>query len=213
MIGYGPVNGRKDIRYDQTQCFLDKFLRDLKLSGQTKFWLETCNVHALASAVEAVGGQWRFQLPLGPDGEPIVTQAGLMLLGLYSAYGQAHAPVVSDTLCENEVAVNLAWVAEQFAGVKATIITAKTGAELVRLMDESLARGSANVLSYLTDYKSGHYIAQVWRHPEQHVFECMDSWADNVHCKTRGDHEMYGDGFFAKRCDTGRLRFIEIARK
>ena len=211
MSGYGAVNAQAGfIHYDQTKCFLDVFLHDLKSSGQTKFWLETCNMHALASAVDAVGADWKLKLPVGADGKPLFTQAGMMFLALYSGWGQSNAPVVKDGMCENEIMQNVAWIAEQLAYIKATIVTAVSGLDLIAKMDASLKRGSANVFSYLTDYKTGHYINQVWRDPDAGMFTSMDSWPGNMHCVRGGDHEVYKDAFFATRCDPDRLRFIEI---
>lgn len=210
MQGYGAVNAFGNIRYDQTKCFEDVFLADLKASGQTKFWLETCNVHAAASAIEAVGGKFKYDLPPAPDKSPIYSQAGLIFLLLYSRYGQANNRSVAAGLCENEDRTSLAWAIPQIADVTATIITAKNSYDLIVQMDASLKRGSANMLSYLTDYGTGHFINQVWRDPIAKTFTSMDSWSGNVHCKRGGDHEVYGDNFFAARCTGNRLQFIEI---
>lgn len=212
MQGYGAVNAfTPQVRLDQTKSPLEIFLKDMKAQGQTKFWLETCNAHALASAIEAVGAKWKFDLPLGPDGAPLYSRAMQIFLLLYSAWGQHRAPLVQDGVAENEIALNLRWIAEIVADVKATIITGASAYELVAKMDKSLQLGSANVLSYLTDYKSGHYINQVWRTPENGTFTCMDSWPGNMHCTKGGDHEIYLDAFFA-RCQPDRLRYIEIRR-
>ena len=211
IAGYGAKNAlSKDIHYDQTRSFLELFLKDLKSSGQSKFWLETCNVHAMACAIDAVGGRWHHLLPVGGDGKPLFTQAAAMFIGLYSAWGQSAAPFVRDGVAENEVIANVAWIAEQLADVKATVITAVSGLELVEKMDASLKRGSANVLSYLTDYGSGHYITQVMRNKTEGSFTVMDPWPGNVHCKNGGVLEIYKDSFFSTRCDPARLRFIEV---
>ena len=199
MQGYGAVNAfTPQVRLDQTKSPLEIFLKDMKAQGQTKFWLETCNTHALASAIEAVGAKWELDLPLGPDGLPLYSRAMQIFLLLYSAWGQHRAPLVQDGVAENEIALNLRWIAEIVADVKATIITGASAHELVAKMDKSLQLGSANVLSYLTDYKSGHYINQVWRAPENGTFTCMDSWPGNMHCTKGGDHEIYSDSFFSR---------------
>lgn len=215
MQGYGAVNAfspNVNVHYDQTKSPLEIFLKDMKAQGESKFWLETCNMHALASAIDAVGGEWKYPLPIGPDGLPLYSHAIQMFLMLYSQWGQTRAPVVQDGVAENEIAANIAWIATMAARVKATFTTASTGVELISKMDASLKRGSANLVSYLTDYKTGHYINQIWRTPENGTFTCMDSWPGNVHCTKGGDHELYPDSFFIQRCNPDRLRFIEIAK-
>jgi hypothetical protein len=209
--GFGAVNGLSDdIFYNQTRCFVDVFLKDLKDSGQTNFWLETCNVHALACAIEAVGGGFRHRLLTGPDGKPIMSQAGLMFVYLYSRYGQVNAPVVATGIAENEIVKNLPWVAEECAYVKATLHEFADVGSMILAMIESLKRGSANVLSYLTDYGTTHYHAQTYR-AMPGVFIAYDSWPGNVHCRNGGIREEYTDNFYRERC-ANRLRFIEISK-
>lgn len=211
--GYGAVNGLlRTIRYDQTKCFVDVFLKDLKDSKQLGFWLETCNVHAIACAVEAVGATFRYELPLAPDGAPVMSQAGLMFTYLYSRYGQANAPVVSDGVAENEVFQNLAWIAEQCANVTAIAREFKSPALMVDAMKASLRNGCALALSYKTDYGSGHYHAVTWVNAAGN-FLAYDSWAANKHCKNNGIQEEYPVDFYVSRCNPDRLRFIEIRKK
>jgi hypothetical protein len=209
---YGARFGLSDgIRYDQTKCFIDVFLKDLKVNNEIKFWLETCNVHAVACACEAVASSaFKYTPPSGPDGRPLMSQAGLMFLYLYSRYGQVNAPCVSEGVAENEIKKNLCWVAEQCADVTATLHEFKTTQAMVEGMDASLRRGSANVLSYLTDYGSGHFHAQTARRVNG-AFIAYDSWAANQHCKNGGVREEYDASFYIQRCIGARMNFIEIA--
>lgn len=209
---FGAVSGLlDDIWYNQEKCFLEVFLRDMKVSGQIKFWLETCNVHALACAVEAVGAGFRHRLPVGKDNRTVMSQAGFMFTYLYSRYGQANAPVVKEGQAENEIMKNLAWVVEECAYVKATVHEFKNVEDMIVEMIASLRRKSSNVLSYLTDYGSGHYHTQT-RKIEGGPFIVYDSWAGNRHCTNGGIREEYDENFYRRRNSPDRLRFIEISK-
>jgi hypothetical protein len=196
------------IWYDQTKCFIDVFLRDLHMAGKLSYWLETCNVQAAAMAVEAVDAPFKYVLPIGPDNRPIVNQAGLMFAMLYNRYGQANAPYVSDSYAENEDARNVAWVLEQCAYVKAAYKTFKDAQQTVDAVMYALKQGSSIVLSYLTDYGSGHYIALTDVDDDGSII-AFDSWAYNKHCSNGGKLERYPQAFFAERA---RPRFIEVSR-
>lgn len=189
------IHGRDPrIWYDQTKCCVDVFLRDLKGAGKLGFWLETCNVHAAAMAVEAVGAQFKYQIPTGPDGRPLLSQAGLMFCVLYGRYGQANAPHVVEGAAENEDARNIAWVLERCANVRATYVETTTPVEDAV---DALGCGSSVVLSYLTAYGSGHYVALTDMDGDKVVV--FDSWAGNKHCSHGGVAERYEQSFFESR--------------
>ena len=215
VISVGAQYGLEDfIHYDQTKCYVDLFLKDLKAQKFVPFWLETCNVHAVACACEAVGGLsiFKHQIPMTPDNKPLMTQAGLMFAYLYSEYGQAGAPVSNAWTVESEVMANLAWVAQQCAFVKATIREYATAQAFVDGMQSALSRGSSLVLSYFTDYRSGHYHTVTRRSVETGMFVAYDSWPGNQHCKNKGIRELYSAEFYKERCSPSRLRFLEISK-
>jgi len=211
---YGTINANMGIiHYDQTNNIFEQFLHDLKTSGQTKFFLETCNMSAAACAAEAVGARWKYQTPIGPDGRELYGQDDFMAFFLYSMYGQKKAPIVKDGICENEVKENIAWVLTECASVVTETITASDGNDLIKQLDAALFKGKAVVLSYLTDYNSGHFITLVERNPSAKTFTIHDSWKGNNLCKKDGDREVYPDSFFISRCVGDRLRFITVCRK
>jgi len=214
QISYGTINADSDsIHYDQTNNIFERFLKDLKDSGQTKFYLETCNMNAAGCAVEAVGGKWKYTLPLDPKGKSLFGQDDLMAFYLYSTYGQSNAPSVKDGVCENEVKSNIAWVIGECALVRAELVVALNAESMVQKMDDALLLGKAVVLSYLTDYGSGHFITLVKRDKRRGVFIAHDPWPLNKACVKGGIREEYPDSFFTSRCYPDRLSFIAVSRK
>jgi hypothetical protein len=200
------------IRYDQTTKIIERFLADLKASGQTKFWLESCNVCAVGCSVEAVDGRWKYPIPAGPDGRPLFSQADLMAFYLYSTYGQKFAPVVKEGVCENEVKENLAWVASQCATVKADVVYCSSPDDLIAKIDKCLTLGGAVALSYLTDYGSGHFVSIVKKRLTDKKYIVNDSWYANTHCKKNGVQEEYDEEFFMTRCKD-RLSFVRVYKE
>ena len=181
------------IRYDQTNNVIERFLLDLKIAGLSSFWLESCNVEASACAVEAVDGVWRVQLPTF-DGKPIIGYGDLMFAFAYSDYGQKYSPVSKEGANENEFPVNLAFYLNKLANVRADV-----RGKSIDGMKSDLKAGCALVLSYLTDYNTGHFITVVQYDETKGVFRCYDSWKANKHCKNGGILEEYPDSFFAER--------------
>lgn len=195
------------IRYDQTTKIIERVFADLKAAKELKFWLESCNVCACACGVEAAGGEWRAKLPL-IDGKEIITQADLLFDFCYSTYGKSLLPDVKDGVMENEIAANLAVAITHCSTCIATVKTFNNAKELIASMKDSLSRKCAIAMSYMTDYKTGHYI-EIGKYSEtKKCFVGNDSWSDNVHCKNGGKNEEYTDEFIASRA---RLRYIEIA--
>ena len=214
QISYGTINADSDsIHYDQTNNIFERFLKDLKDSGQTKFYLETCNMNAAGCAVEAVGGKWKYTLPLDPKGKSLFGQDDLMAFYLYSTYGQSNAPSVKDGVCENEVKSNIAWVIGECALVRAELVVALNAESMVQKMDDALLLGKAIVLSYFTDYNSGHFITLVKRDSVLHTFTAHDPWPSNNLCRNGGVREVYPDSFFITRCTGDRLKFVTVCRK
>jgi hypothetical protein len=197
------------IRYDQTTKIIERFLADLKAAGNAKFWLESCNVCACSCGVEAVGGEWKARPPV-IDGKEILSQADIMFDFCYSTYGRSVLPKVEDGVNENEVSDNLAEAINRCSTAKAKAVYFKEGdgQAVVNAMIEALKRGSAIAISYLTDYKTGHYIAVVKYDEKAKTFMAYDSWSANVHCKNNGSKEWYTEKFFV---DRARPRFIEIS--
>jgi len=201
---YGASNWSVvSIRYLQTTKIVERFLADLKKSRQADFWLESCNVCSAACAVEAVGADWKATLPM-IDGSFVITQADLMFDWIYSD-GSGMYEV--DGVCENEVPENLRVAIEHLSNAHAALKTYEEPGVAMEDMKASLRKGKACVLSYRTDYGSGHYICAVAYDTEKHIFLCYDSWPQNKHCKRNGILEEYGDEFFSGRM---RPRYIEV---
>ena len=191
---YGALRAEDTgIRYDQTNNVIERFLLDLKIAGLSSFWLESCNIEASACAVGAVDGVWKAMLPTF-EGKPIVGYGDLIFAFAYSDYGQKYAPVSKEGVNENEFPVNLAFYLRKLANVQADV-----RGKSIDGMKADLKNGCALVLSYLTDYDSGHFITVVQYDEDKKVFRCYDSWKGNKHCKNGGVLEEYPDSFFAER--------------
>lgn len=205
---YGAKNAENtSIRYDQKNNVAETMLADLKSVKMVNFWLESCNVESCACGVEAVGAKWLHEIPKTKDGKAMFGQGDLMFSLLFSPYGQKNAPSVKMGVMENEVADNLVWAIKENSTAFARIVACNP-ATVCDLMRSALKLGHAVVVSYLTDYRSGHYICVVQYDTDKNIFRCYDSWADNKHCKKNGVLEEYDDKFFSNRA---RERFIEIS--
>lgn len=196
---------KTSIRYDQTTKIIELFLQDLKASNQSTFWLQSCNVCSSCCSVEAVGGQFKVKQPLLGSTE-FMSQADIMFAFIYSKFGRDQLPVKPVVgVIESELMDNLTFAINSLSTCKATSRYFKTSIETVEAMKESLNRGCAVTISYLTGYNSGHYISVVnW---DGKKFYAYDSWKDNMHCKKGGVLEEYEPSFFLERA---RHRFIEI---
>jgi|GEM_PF-2736201 len=211
-LEYGTVKALNTaIRYDQEKRIIERFLKDLKDSGQTKFYLESCNTNALCCGIEAVDGKFLYELPT-KGGKQLYGQADFAFFYLYSTYAQHVAPVVKDGIAENEIMENLTWLVPEISDCKAIQRNPRNTKELILMMDFALEKKRAIVLSYLTDYGSGHYITVVHRNLAKKTFYSYDSWEKNKHCRFGGVLEEYQDEFFTNRCKE-RLRFIEIYKE
>src|SRR5574344_397818 len=193
----------QNIRYNQENRIIEKFLADLKYAKKLDFWLESCNVCACACSVEAVGATWKSNLP-AINGSYILTQADLLFDYIYSStYGKWSR----DGVCENEVPEHLTAAINAMSTAKAELHTYLSAAETVEAMKEAVNTEHAAVFSYLTDYGSGHYIVAVAFDDETNEFICYDSWSENKHCKNGGAKERYTIDFIQERV---RTRFIDV---
>lgn len=202
----GAKNWNKtSIWYNQTTKIIEYFLEDLKAQGHSDFWLQSCNVSASCCGIEAVGGQFRSKSPV-IDSKTFMSQADIMFSFIYSKYGRTLLPVKPVVgVIESELMVNLTFAINKLSTAKATSLFFANSKELVETMKKDLNDGCAVVLSYLTDYGSGHYITVVnWRDGK---FYAYDSWAGNKHCSKGGVLEEYSPDFFIKRA---RHRYIKI---
>lgn len=205
---YGAKNAEDTrIRFDQTNNIIEHVLADLKAAGEIKFWLESCNVEASACAVEAIGAKWKHEIPKTSDGSAMFGQGDLLFFLLFSSFGQRRAPIIRKGVMENEISANLSWAIKENSNAKSNLVTSGPS-RICEDLRASLRRGAACVISYLTDYRSGHYITVVQYDEEKKVFRCYDSWSDNKHCARGGILEEYDDEFFKVRA---RETFIEVS--
>jgi hypothetical protein len=204
---HGAYNwNNQNIRYNQENRIIEKFLADLKAAKKLDFWLESCNVCACACSVEAVGASWKCNLP-AINGNFILMQADLLFDYIYSsAYGKWSR----DGVCENEMPEHLTAAIIAMSTAQAELHTYTTAEEAVIAMKEAVNIGHAAVFSYLTDYGGGHYIVAVAFDEDTDEFICYDSWAENKHCKNGGVKERYTTDFMKKRV---RTRFIDVHKQ
>ena len=208
MRSYGAARADDArIRYEQTNRVVEKFLKDLKVSGQTKFYLESCGYCATSCAIEGVGAEWKMVIPRLDNKTDVCSQADLMFMLMYSKYGQQNMPVVKDGICENEVLQNLAWAVPIMSTAKAEEKTAPDSRTLVSYIDEDLKLGRAVVICYKTNYDSYHYVTLTKRYPDAGYFEGYDPWGANMHCASGGVKEKYTDKFITERC---RLTYMRV---
>jgi hypothetical protein len=191
------------IRYDQTKRVIDSFLLDLRQQGDLKWNLETCNVCASCCAIEAVGAKFKCTLPK-IDNQTFISQADLMFDFIYKS---KDTPVRQDKLCENEVPANLEFAINKMSTAKAKLKQFNSVNEFITSLQKDLNSKKAIVLSYLTDYGTGHFICLVGI--DSNTIFAYDSWGDNKHCKKGGKLEEYDLLFFKERCKE-RLRYISV---
>lgn len=202
----GSVNGsRSSIRYDQENNIIEQVFRDLKNRGDLSFWLESCGVESTSCGIEAVGGQWKYPLPI-IDGLNFMGQGDLMFFFLNSEAAKKFLPKVSDTVLENEFIENLNFAVPLLSTAESKIHSFDNS-EVELLMISLLQKKSSIVLSYITDYNSGHYICVVSYDTSSKEFICYDSWGKNKHCVRGGIQEKYPADFFHKK---SRGKLMEI---
>ncbi len=199
---YGAKNWNKtSIRYDQSNNIIEQFLHDQKMLKNCNFKYESCNVEATACAVEAVGASWVIDCPV------FMGYGDLMFDFLNSPKILKDLPSPSSKYPQNEIMDNLVYAAEIFSDGGAKIHHYPTAEHIHIHMKEFLMNQSAIVLSYLTDYDTGHYITVVAYNEDKKRFICYDPWKENVHCERRGIMEEYPDSFFIER---SRPRLMEV---
>lgn len=199
---FGVKNwNKKSIRYDQTNNIIEQFLHDQKFLGNCNFKYESCNVEASACAVEAVGAEWIMECPF------FMGYGDLMFDYLNSPKTLKSLPVVSTRYPQNEIMANLAHVIDLFSAASAKVHHYSAETNLSIQIRKFLVSGSAVVLSYLTDYGTGHYITVVAYDEGKKVFICYDPWGGNQHCKNGGVLEEYPETFFIER---SRPRLLEV---
>ena len=199
---YGVKNWNdKSIRYDQANNIQEQFLKKQKALGNCNFKFESCNVEGAACAVEAVGANWVIECP------PFMGYGDLMFDFLNAPRTLKDLPSKSDKYPQNEIMDNLAYAVEIFTDGGSKVHHYPTAEHIHIHMREFLMARSAVVLSYKTDYGTGHYITVVAYDDEKKVFICYDPWKDNVHCQRRGVMEEYPGSFFIER---SRPRLMEV---
>ena len=191
---YGVKNWNdKSIRYDQTKRVMEKFLEELKKNKQVDFWLETCNVCASCCAIESVGGEFLFPLPRIAN-KSIISYADLLFDYIYTL-----DTYKVDGICDNELMENLMKGINAISTCKSEMIVNRNNKKLVESMIENLKNKNAIVLSYTTDYKSGHYVCLTAYDTDKNIFIGYDSWGNNKHCKNNGILEEYSFKFLEER--------------
>ena len=195
-----------NIRYEQTNRIIEKFLYDLKFQKNINFCLETCNVNAVCAAIEAVNNNFYVNIPK-LENKPIMSQADLMFCYIYQ--NEDEMPVHDKGLCENEVIENLAYAAEKLAHVNADVVYTNTKDELSLLAEEILkTKNAAIVLSYQDEKTPGHYITIVDVNKEGFIY--FDPWGKNPRNKNGGNLEVFKFDEF-KKCN--KMRMIVITDK
>jgi len=190
------------IYYLQTTAIIERFLKDLKLSKQVNFWLESCNVSAACTGVESVGSQWKVKIPQLND-KNILSQKDIMFDFLYSDLGGKWK---ADGICENEVAENIVYAINKLSTAKAKLIKVNND---VTIIIDSLKNKKACELSYTTDYGGGHYICIVAYDSETKEFIYYNSWPEDKMNKNNGILERISFDFISKRLRHDQ--YIEIS--
>jgi len=201
---YGAKNWNDPgIRYDQENNILESFLKRSRATGNCDFSLESCNVEASCCAVEAVGSNFLFKIP------PWMGQGDFM-------FDFLNSPKNLDMLLDgggqtppNEIIENLARAITKLSDAKAIVMHCNEwlNEQIENHFLKSLEAGHAIVLSYLTDYGSGHYITIVGYDANTGEFIVYDPWKGNKHCSRNGNQERYKINFFTARM---RPRFMEV---
>lgn len=195
-----------NIRYEQTNRIIEKFLYDLKFQKNINFYLETCNVNAVCAAIEAVNNNFYVNIPK-LENKPIMSQADLMFCYIYQ--NEDEMPVHDKGLCENEVIENLAYAAEKLAHVNADVVYTNTKEELSLEAKKILeTKNAAIVLSYQDEKTPGHYITIVDVNKEGFIY--FDPWGKNSRNKNGGNFEVFKFDDF-KKCN--KMRMIVITDK
>lgn len=192
-----------NIRYEQTNRIIEKFLYDLRLQKNINFHLETCNVNAVCAAIEAVNNNFYINIPK-IENKSIMSQADLVFCYIYQ--NEDEMPIHSKGLCENEVIENLAYVAEKLAHVNANVVYTSTKDELLLKAQETLeTKNAAIVLSYQDEKTPGHYITIVDVNTEGFIY--FDPWGKNPRNKNGGNFEVFKFDDF-KKCNKMRMMVI-----
>ena len=197
------------IRYDQENNIIELFLEKMRDLGDTNFSLESCNVESAACAVEAVGADWTVPLP-EIDGIKYLGYGDMMFDFLNSPKMNKLLPFDSKVYPQNEMMENLAFAIKKFSAADARKYVYENTDIIDYHIKQKLKRESAVVLSYLTNYGTGHYITIVKWNGDKKKFICYDSWSKNVHCKNDGILEEYSAEFFIERA---RPRLLEVWKK
>lgn len=200
---------KTSIRYDQENNIIETFLKKMRALGDADFHLESCNVESAACAVEAVGADWTVPLP---------EINGIKYLGYGDLFFDfLNSPKIRNLLLfdskiypQNEMMENLAFAIKKFSAADAKKYIYENTEIIDYHIKQKLKRESAIVLSYSTDYNTGHYITVVKWDETKKVFICYDSWSKNMHCKNGGVLEEYSADFFIKR---SRPRLLEVWKK
>ena len=186
----------ENIRYEQTNRIIEKFLYDLRVQKQVNFHLETCNVNALACAIEAVNNKFYVKLPQ-IEGKNIMSQADLIFFYIYQF--DKEMPEHGYGKCENEYLENLRYAAEKLAHVNAKTIYTDTQAELITIAKAAISnQNCAIVTSYADDKTTGHYITIVDMNKEGFLY--YDPWGKNPRNKNGGNLELFTFNEF-KKCN------------
>ena len=200
---------KTSIRYDQENNFIENFLKKTKALRQSTFKLESCNVEDAACGVEAVDALWTVPLP-EIDGIKYMGYGDMFFAFLNSSKICDLLPLNSSDYPQNEIIDNLAYAIKKFSNADAKTHYYGNSLMIDYNIKLYLKHGSAVVLSYLTDYGTGHYITIVGWDDTREVFLCYDPWSKNVHCKNGGILEEYSREFFIKRA---RPRLFEVWKK
>ena len=193
----------ENIRYEQTNRIIEKFLYDLRVQKQVNFHLETCNVNAVCCAIEAVNNKFYVKLPQ-IEGKNVMSQADLLFCYIYQ--NDKDMPEHGDGMCENEYLENLRYAAEKIAHVTARTFYTDTQRELETMAKTIIkSSNSAIVLSYEDEKTTGHYITIVDINDKGFVY--YDPWGKNPRNKNGGNLETFSFDDFRK-CNKKRMLVI-----
>lgn len=192
----------ENIRYEQTNRVVERFLSDLRAQKEVNFSLETCNMNALCCAIEAVNNKFYVKIPQ-IEGKNIMSQADVFFNYIY--VNEEKMPIHDKGLCENEVIENLAYTAKKLAHVNAEVVYTKTQKELLEKAKDALKENAAIVLSYKDEKTSGHYITLVDFNEKGFVY--FDPWGKNPRNKNGGNKEIFEYLDFEK-CNKCRMLII-----
>ena len=196
------------IRYDQENNIIESFLKKIRAAGSIAFSLESCGVESIACAIEAVGARWTTPLPT-VDGRPIMGYGDLIFDYLNSPFVDPKHEHLSrpETIPPNEIHENLAYSVGKVSTAKAKCHPPVENDLIFYYLKTFVQSGSACVISYLTDYGSGHYICIVAYDETTHELIGYDPWSKNKHCKNGGIMERYKADFINERA---RQKIIEV---